>query len=64
MSLDAGVAGVYQEYAGLLETMKVIRDTIGGTSGATAAGLLKKISEPDFIGKLYLLKGMLSLLSA
>ena len=55
LSLDAGVAGVYQEYGGLFETMKVIRDTIGGTSGATAAVLLKKISEPDFIGTLYLL---------
>ena len=64
LSLDAGVDGVYQEYPGLIKTMEQIRDTVGGSSGATATGLLKKISTPDFIGTLYLLKDMLPLLSA
>ena len=63
LSLDAGVDGVFDEYAGLVKTMEEIIKTERGKSGAKATGLLKKIMKPDFIGTLYLLKHMLPLLS-
>ena len=62
LSLHAGVDAVFEEYAGIVKTLKELQND--KKSGGLATGLLKKIQAPEFIGTLYLLKHMLPSLSA
>ena len=62
LSLHAGVDAVFEEYDGIVKTLKELQND--KKSGGLATGLLKKIQAPEFIGTLYLLKHMLPSLSA
>ena len=65
LSLHSGVDALYDEYEGVVKTLKEIQTLEGnGTSASKAIGLLKKIKKHEFIGTLYLLKFMLPNLSA
>ena len=63
LSLDASVDGVYEEYAGLLETFSIL-ETEGGSGGSMAKGFSKSLKSPKFIGMLYTLRVMLPSLTA
>ena len=59
--LHAAVDSVLEEYGGLLQTLRTLKDD--PSSGAMATGLLKKMDSVDFLGVLYILKHMLPHLS-
>ena len=63
LSLHASVDGVYEEYAGLLETFSEL-ETEGGSGGFMAKGFSKSWKSPKFIGMLYTLRVMLPSLTA
>ena len=60
-SLEAGVEAVYQEYTYLLHALRSVKGE-GASTGATAAGVLKKV-DMEFLAVLYVLKLILSYLS-
>ena len=63
LSLHAGVDAAFEEYEGIVNTLKEIQSD--RASGSLATGLLKKINDYEFLGTpLYLLKHMLPNLSA
>ena len=61
--MHASVDGVYQEYAGLLETFSIL-ETEGGSAGSMTKGFYKSLKSPKFIGMLYTLRVMLPSLTA
>ena len=63
LSLHAGVDAACEEYEGLVTTLREIQAT-DKCSGPLARGLLKKITNYEFLGTLYLLKHMLLNLTA
>ena len=63
LSLDAGVEAVYKEYTYLLHALRLMRDESGESTGATAAGVLKKVDDMKFLAVLYVLKLLLPYLS-
>ena len=62
LSLEAGVEAVYKECTYLLHALRSVKDEEGGSTGATAAGVLKKV-DMEFLAVLYVLKLILSYLS-
>ena len=62
LSLHASVDSVHAEYAGLLHTLRLLKDekTAGG---ASASGILKKLDDKRFLAALYMLKFTLPHLS-
>ena len=63
LSLDAGADAVYKEYTYLLHALRLMRDESGESTGATAAGVLKKVDDMKFLAVLYVLKLLLPYLS-
>ena len=63
LSLDAGVEVGYKEYTYLLHALRLMKDGEGARTGATAAGVLKKVDDMKFLAVLYVLKLMLPYLS-
>ena len=59
LSLDAGVEAVYKEYTYLLHALRLMKDDEGANTGATAAGIPKKVDDMKFLAVLYVLKLML-----
>ena len=62
LSLHVDVDAAFEEYEGIVNTLKEIQSDRASSSLAT--GLLKKINDYEFLGTLYLLKHMLPNLSA
>ncbi|KAK2564539.1 Zinc finger protein 862 [Acropora cervicornis] len=60
LSLDKSVESVCRNLPALLQTLRWYQNK---DSNPTAIGLLKKLKKPDFIGVLYILKGILPVLS-
>lgn len=60
LSLDKSVESVCRNLPALLQTLRWYQNK---DSNPTAIGLLKKLKKPDFIGVLYILKGVLPVLS-
>lgn len=60
LSLDKSVESVCRNLPALLQTLRWYQNN---DSNPTAIGLLKKLKKPDFIGVLYILKGVLPVLS-
>ena len=63
LSLDAGVEAEYKEYTYLLHALKSMKDEEGVSTGVTAAGVLKKVHDMEFLAVLYVLKFILPYLS-
>ena len=63
LSLHASVDAIYDEYVGLLESLKLLENE-GGAGGAIAKGFGKTLRGPKFLGMLYTLKVMLPSLTA
>ena len=63
LSLDAGVEAVYKEYTYLLHGLRSMKDDEGASTGASAAGVLKKVDDMKFLAVLYVLKFTLLALS-
>ena len=63
LSLHASVDGVYEEYAGLLETFSTFA-TVGRSGGSMAKGFSKSLESSKFVGMLYTLRVMLLSLTA
>ena len=59
LSLDKSVESVCRNLLALLQTLRWYQNK---DSNPTAIGLLKKLKKPDFIGVLYILKGVLPVL--
>ena len=59
LSLDAEVEVVYKEYIYLLHAWRLMKDDDGASTGATAAGVLKKVDDMKFLAVLHVLKLML-----
>ena len=59
LSLDRSVESVCRNFPALLQTLRWYQNK---DSNPTAIGLLKKLKKPDFIGVLYILKGVLPVL--
>ena len=55
LSLHESVDGVYGEYAGLLEILKILHGE-GGSGGSTTKGFAKTLKSSNFLGMLYTLK--------
>ena len=60
LSLDKSVESVWRNVQTLLQTLRWYQNK---DSNPTAIGLLKKLKKPDFIGVLYILKGVLPVFS-
>lgn len=60
LSLDKSVESVCRNLPALLQTLRWYQNK---ESNPTAIGFLKKLKKPDFIGVLYILRGVLPLLS-
>ena len=60
LSLDKSIESVWRNVQTLLQTLRWYQNK---DSNPTAIGLLKKLKKPDFIGVLYILRGVLPLLS-
>ena len=54
---------VYKEYIYLLHALRLKKDDDGASTGATAAGVLKKVDDMKFLSVSYVLKLMLPYLS-
>ena len=63
LSVDAGVQAVYKEHIYLLHALRSKKDEEGPSTGATAAGVLKKVDTMKFLAVLNVLKLMLPYLS-
>lgn len=63
LSLGAGVEAAYEEYEGIITSLREIEKN-DKKSSSLATGLLKKVLNYEFIGSLYLLKFMLPHLNA
>ena len=63
LSLHASFDGVYDEYVGLLETLKLLAEK-KELGGAMAKGFAKNLKILNFLGMLYTLKVMLLSLTA
>lgn len=62
LSLHASVDSIFEEYVGLINALRRLKDD--PNSGAMAGGLLKKIDCTKFLGTLYMFKKVLPHLSA
>ena len=60
LSLDKSVESVWRNVQTLLQTLRWYQNK---DSNPTAIGLLKKLKKPDFIGVLYISRGVLPVLS-
>ena len=54
---------VYKEYICLLHALRLMKDDDGASTGATAAGVLRKVDDMKFLSVSYVLKLMLPYLS-
>ena len=63
LNLDAGVEAVYKDCTYLLHALRLMKAGEGASTGATAAGVLKKVDDMKFLAVLYLLKLMWPYLS-
>ena len=52
LSLHASVDGVYDEYAGLLETLNILEGE-EGSGGSMVKGFAKTLKSSNFLGMLY-----------